>query len=124
LILIIVCCAVAFIVFQTVESSIVSRRHEIEIMELVGASAATVRMPFVLEGTSQGLAGGLAAFVLVFILYRVVVSVIPAPVFPLGAVLAFDVLLGAALGLTGSAIALGRIQRPHVVKSGPGAAKT
>ena len=62
-ILVIVFCAVLFIAFQTVESSIASRRHEIEIMELVGATDATVSLPFIIEGTSQGLLGGIAAFV-------------------------------------------------------------
>lgn len=116
LILVIVSCAVAFIVFQTVEGSIISRRHEIEIMELVGASRLSVRLPFVVEGASQGLAGGITAFLLVWLLYRIVAVVMPAPVFPLAVVLACDLGLGGLLGLAGSAMALNRIQRPHHVR--------
>jgi cell division transport system permease protein len=110
LILVIISMAVAFIVFQTVESSIVARGREIEIMELVGASGAAVRAPFIIEGTSQGLIGGAVAFGLVYVLYRFVVTAIPSPVFPLATVLAFDLVLGVVLGLAGSVIALNRIQ--------------
>jgi cell division transport system permease protein len=109
--LVIVSLAAAFIVFQTVEASILTRRHEIEIMELVGASDTSVRMPFILEGTSQGVLGGIVAFVLVLILYRIVKTVMPAPVLPVLPTLAFDVLFGFILGLAGSLVALNRILR-------------
>jgi cell division transport system permease protein len=110
-ILVIVFCAVLFIAFQTVESSIASRRHEIEIMELVGATSATVRLPFVIEGTGQGLLGGIAAFVLVLVLHRIAAAVIPASVLPTGIVLLADIGLGALSGVTGSLIALNRFHR-------------
>jgi cell division transport system permease protein len=116
LMLVIVSCAVAFIVFQTVEGSIVSRRHEIEIMELVGAARSAVRLPFVIEGTAQGLAGGIAAVVLVFVVYRFVAAAVAAPVFPVWAVLVVNIGLGGLLGLAGSVIALSRIQHPHQAK--------
>jgi cell division transport system permease protein len=109
-ILVVVSAAVAFIVFQTVESSIVARSREVEIMELVGASDAAVRAPFIIEGTTQGLAGGLAAFLLLFLLYRMVATAVPAPPLPLLGVLGIDLALGALLGITGSGIALNRIQ--------------
>jgi len=109
-VLIVVSCAVLFVVFQTVESSIVSRRHEIQIMDLVGANRTAVRLPFIIEGTAQGLLGGMAAFVIVLILHRIVAAVIPIPGVPLGALAATNVGLGALLGLTGSLMALGRIQ--------------
>jgi cell division transport system permease protein len=110
-ILTIVFCAVLFIAFQTVESSIASRRHEIEIMELVGATSATVRLPFVIEGTSQGILGGVAAFVLVLILHRITAAVIPASALPTGIVVLTDLVLGALSGVAGSLIALNRIHR-------------
>lgn len=119
LILVIVCCSVAFIVFQTVESSIVSHRHEIEIMELVGAPRATVRLPFIIEGAIQGLLGGAAAFLLVFGLYRILRTALSAPVFPYSTVAAVDLLLGALLGLLGAIIALGTVQRPHATRAKP-----
>ncbi len=110
-ILVIVFCAVLFIAFQTVESSIASRHHEIQIMELVGATGATVRLPFVLEGTTQGILGGAAAFVLAVVFHRLTAVVIPATVLPTGIVLLADLGLGALSGITGSLIALNRIHR-------------
>jgi cell division transport system permease protein len=110
-ILAVVFCAVLFIAFQTVESSIASRRHEIEIMELVGATSTTVRLPFIIEGTSQGMLGGIAAFVLVLILHRITAAVIPASVLPTGIVVLTDLVLGAFSGAAGSLIALNRIHR-------------
>jgi len=110
-ILVVVFCAVLFIAFQTVEASIASRRHEIEIMELVGATSATVRLPFIIEGTSQGILGGVAAFVLVLVLHRITAAVIPASALPAGIVALVVVVLGAFSGAAGSLIALNRIHR-------------
>jgi cell division transport system permease protein len=110
-ILAIVFLAVLFIAFQTVESSIASRHHEIQIMELVGATGATVRLPFLFEGTAQGILGGAAAFVLALIFHRLAAVVIPSTVLPIGIVLLADLGLGALSGVTGSLIALNRIHR-------------
>jgi cell division transport system permease protein len=117
-ILAIVFLAVLFIAFQTVESSIASRHHEIQIMELVGATGATVRLPFLFEGTAQGILGGAAAFVLALIFHRLAAVVIPATVLPIGIVLLADLGLGALSGVTGSLIALNRTHRiPQAVVS-------
>lgn len=107
-ILIIVSLSVVFIAFQTAENSIVSRRREIDIMELVGASRMAVRSPFMIEATAQGLIGGLASFVIVFSLSRIAGALLPRPVFPTGLVLAFTLGLGSLLGLIGSLMALNR----------------
>ena len=110
-ILVIVFLAVLFIAFQTVESSIASRHHEIQIMELVGATGATIRLPFIFEGTAQGILGGAAAFILAVVFHRLATVVIPAAVMPTGVVLLADLGLGALSGVTGSLIALNRIHR-------------
>ena len=110
-ILAIVFLAVLFIAFQTVESSIASRHHEIQIMELVGATGAAVRLPFLFEGTAQGICGGAAAFVLAVIFHRLAAVVIPATALPIGVVLLADLGLGALSGVAGSLIALNRIHR-------------
>lgn len=109
--LVIVFCAVLFIAFQTVESSIASRQHEIQIMELVGATGATVRLPFIIEGTIQGALGGAAAFVLAVVFQRLTAIVIPSTALPTAIVLLVDLGLGALSGVTGSLIALNRIHR-------------
>jgi cell division transport system permease protein len=110
-ILVIVFLAVLFIAFQTVESSIASRHHEIQIMELVGATGATIRLPFIIEGTAQGLLGGAAAFVLAVVFHRLTTVVIPAAAMPIGIVLLADLGIGALSGIAGSLIALNRIHR-------------
>ena len=110
-ILVIVFLAVLFIAFQTVESAIASRHHEIQIMELVGATGTTVRLPFVFEGTAQGIVGGAAAFVLAVVFHRLTTVVIPATALPTGIVLLADLGLGAFSGIAGSLIALNRIHR-------------
>jgi cell division transport system permease protein len=110
-ILVIVFLAVLFIAFQTVESSIASRHHEIQIMELVGATGSTIRLPFIFEGTAQGMLGGAAAFVLAVVFHRLTTVVIPAAAMPTGVVLLADLGLGALSGVTGSLIALNRIHR-------------
>ena len=107
-VLIIVALSIIFVAFQTAEASILTRRREIEIMELVGATRAAVRAPFLAEGTLQGLAGGGVAFLLVLGLVAVARTVLPEPMFPVGAMLAFTLALGAILGLLGALIALNR----------------
>ena len=48
-----------------------TRRHEIEIMRLVGAPEFTIRLPLVLQGGAQGLLGGMLALVVLAGFYRV-----------------------------------------------------
>jgi len=52
---------------NTIRLSIFSRRREIEVMKLVGATNWFVRGPFVLEGLICGLAGSLAAILLLLL---------------------------------------------------------
>jgi cell division transport system permease protein len=117
-ILVIVFCAVLFIAFQTVESSIASRHHEIQIMELVGATGTTVRLPFVIEGTAQGILGGAAAFVLAVVFHRLTTVVIPASALPVGLVLLADLGLGTLSGIAGALIALNRIHHVPQAETG------
>ncbi len=56
---------VLLIVGNTIRLEILNRRIEIEIMELVGATAAFVRRPFLYAGVWYGLLGGLTAWLLV-----------------------------------------------------------
>jgi len=62
--------AMIFIISHTLQLTVSSRREEIEIMHLVGASPAFVQVPFYIEGLIQGLFGaGLAIFFL-FLLHK------------------------------------------------------
>jgi cell division transport system permease protein len=58
--------AALLIVANTIRLAVYARRDELEILALVGASRTFVRVPFLLEGTIQGLLGGLIALFVVF----------------------------------------------------------
>jgi len=55
------CLACAFAVGNTTKSMVLAQRDAIEIMRLVGATEATVRMPLWIGGAIQGVTGGLLA---------------------------------------------------------------
>ena len=59
--------ASVLLIANTIRLSIFSRRREIEVMKLVGATNWFVRGPFMVEGLVCGLVGALAAVVLLFI---------------------------------------------------------
>ena len=56
--------ASTILIANTIRLSIFSRRREVEVMKLVGASNWFIRGPFMLEGVICGLIGALAAVVL------------------------------------------------------------
>jgi cell division transport system permease protein len=110
--------AVLLVIGNTIRLEIENRRGEIEIMELVGATPAFIRRPFLYAGAWYGLLGGLAAWVLI----AVGLLLLQGPVtrlaalyhaqFPLAGLgpLALLALLGgsALLGLLGSWISVNR----------------
>jgi cell division transport system permease protein len=53
------------IISNTIRLSIYSRQDEIELMLLIGATPRFVKIPFLLEGMIQGLAGSLLALILI-----------------------------------------------------------
>ncbi|WP_033543434.1 permease-like cell division protein FtsX [Planococcus sp. CAU13] len=58
-----------FLISNTIRITIVARRHEIEIMKLVGATNWFVRIPFILEGMWLGLLGSILPIGLIIALY-------------------------------------------------------
>lgn len=46
------------LIYNTIRLTVVARRRELRVMQLVGASFATIRIPFLIEGAMQGLFGG------------------------------------------------------------------
>jgi cell division transport system permease protein len=58
-----------FFVFSTVRLAVWSRRDEIEILALIGATRRFIRSPFLIEGALQGLLGALVAIVAVGLLH-------------------------------------------------------
>ncbi|MFQ5532537.1 MAG: cell division protein FtsX [Candidatus Methylomirabilales bacterium] len=63
--------AALFIVANTIRLAVDARAREIEIMRLVGATRAYIKIPLILEGTLQGGLGATLAMGLLYILYRV-----------------------------------------------------
>jgi cell division transport system permease protein len=110
--------AAVVLIANTIRLSIFSRRREIEVMKLVGATNAFVRVPFVLEGLFTGLAGAAGAVVLLSAIYVALSNLnggltdpaktFPAGVFGLGAAL---VAFGMFLGAFGSGLTLRKFLR-------------
>ena len=57
--------AVLLIIGNTIRLAVVNRQTEIEVVQLVGGTAAFIRRPFLYTGLMQGLLGGLLAWILV-----------------------------------------------------------
>lgn len=114
--------ATLLIVANTIRLAVLSRRDEIEILALVGASRAYVGTPFLIEGLLQGVSGGLLALVLLYALFRLVLpgfefglelllgGVEPRFFSPLEA--AALLAAGAGLGLFGAGFALASEVQP------------
>jgi cell division transport system permease protein len=69
--------ATLLIVGNTVKLAILARREEIEILQLVGAPAGVIKMPFVLEGMLQGLCGAALALVVLWLAFLLLQSELP-----------------------------------------------
>ena len=115
-----------FIVSNTIKLMVYSRRDEIEIMKLVGATNSFIKLPFYIEGLAQGFAGSL--FALLFILAAtnlVLKRFISSLHFFLGsghmvildpALIIYILLLGSALGLIGSFLSLNSLTELKKIK--------
>jgi len=108
--------ASVLLIANTIRLSIFSRRREIEVMKLVGATNWFVRGPFMLEGLLCGLGGSLAAILLLLLGKEVALpsilghietsSDVKALSFPLTALALLVV--GLAVGAVGSGMTLRR----------------
>ena len=111
--------AVLFIITNTIKLTIYSRRDEIEILKLVGATDWFVKMPFLIEGAIQGILSGFIALIILFFVYSLtslntlhifglpVMNIVFLPYGYLSLLFIFSLLLG----LAGSFIAVGRFFR-------------
>ncbi len=113
------CVAVLFITTNTIKLTIYSRRDEIEIYKLVGATDWFVKLPYLIEGAFQGLAGGILSYIILLALYSFfsikTIQVFGLPVIDF-AFLSIEntisiILLSIALGFIGGLIAIGRFFR-------------
>lgn len=106
-----------FIMQNTIKLATFSRREEIGIMKMVGASNAFIRCPFVIEGLILGLVGGAIAFFLQWGIYRLIVDkLVTSSIASMLSVIPFDTLkypvlivflaIGFIVGTFGSNIAI------------------
>jgi len=61
-----------FIISNVIKLNVLSRKDEIDILRLVGASNFFIRVPFVLEGMTLGLIGGLISLALLFLTIQII----------------------------------------------------
>ncbi len=110
------CIAVLFIITNTIKLTIYSRRDEIEIFKLVGATDWFVKIPFLIEGAIQGIVSGFIALGVLFLGYSIFslktihffgLPVMDIVFLPHGYAVIM-VLFSLILGLIGSFIAIGR----------------
>lgn len=107
--------AVLFIVSNTIRLTIYSRKQEIEVMRLIGASDKFIKIPYLIEGLILGVAGGFLAMALLFLcqyffalkipLYFSFVVENPFNVYLL---LALLLISGIIMGTVGSLLSLGK----------------
>lgn len=118
-------CGVVLIIGNTLRLTIENRRHEIEVIKLVGGTDAFVQRPFVYRGFWLGMGGGLMAWIMIqssLIYLSVPVETLARSYrsdFALEA-LGFQeslalLALGAGLGIVGSMVSV----RRHLVKIQP-----
>jgi cell division transport system permease protein len=109
--------ASTLLIGNTIRLSIFSRRREIEVMKLVGATNWFVRGPFMVEGLVCGLAGSLAAVILLVIGKTVILPLIGISHSKDAHALAFELnaliilAIGVLLGAFGTGVTLRRFLR-------------
>jgi len=113
--------AMIFIISNTLQLTISSRKDEIEVMKMMGASPAFIRIPFYIEGLIQGLLGAGVSVLLLYLLYEILLrrltpllkgwmSAVPILFFS-GETIVTILAGGMVLGLFGSFIASMRFLR-------------
>jgi cell division transport system permease protein len=107
---------IMFVCYSTVKILLYRKKEEIETYKLLGATKGFIRSPFIIEGAAIGLCGGLLSLVVILSLHYIVflklslsIPLFKAIVFPLG-ISPLLPLTGFLLGMSGAAIAIGRIR--------------
>jgi cell division transport system permease protein len=106
----------SIIIANTIRLTVFARRREIAIMQLVGATNAYIRGPFIMEGLVAGLAGAVVAIGILAVAQTQVAKIAATLAFvPLHAnsgLLALELLgVGAAVGFISSWLSVGRYLR-------------
>jgi cell division transport system permease protein len=108
----------AVLILNTIRMAIFARRREVSVMKLVGATNWFIRVPFMSEGMIQGLVGSGVAAAVVYALHVVLndlgtspgslLSVMRLSGWEMFGTDAVVVIVGAAIGTLGSAVAIRR----------------
>ena len=112
--------ATIFVISNTIRLTFYSRREELEIMRLVGATDFFIKAPFLIEGLLHGLGGALLAAGGLSLLILFLFSHLDLPLrlavmagsLPTGQLVAGFLGLGLLLGVLGSMVSLRRFLRP------------
>ena len=107
---------IVFVCYSTVKILFYRRNEEIETFKLLGATKAFIRTPFLVEGALIGTSGGVVSLLGIFAFYYIVLlrlsvsmPIFKAILFPADLFLVLP-FVGAFLGVTGAAVALGRLK--------------
>jgi cell division transport system permease protein len=100
--------AAIIIIGSTIRTSVLARSREIGIMRMVGATDGFIRAPFLIDGLLKGLIGGVLAVALMWITRTVLTATVFTFQFFPTPVLLSGILIGAVIGLLGSALSVGR----------------
>lgn len=104
------------ITFNAIRITIYSRKKEIEIMRLVGASNMFIRLPFIFEGIIYGVVGSMISMLVLFISLKFVAPYVTSAI-PTGSLLGFyagnfwmilgyQMFLGSFFGVIGGLMAM------------------
>ena len=111
------------IIYNAIRSSVYARKQEINIMKVVGATNAFVKIPFFIEGMFIGIAAGAASWFVTKVTYEAIVQLFREDltiwrIFGLVDIIKFDditwyvlaanCILGAMLGAIGTIISTGK----------------
>jgi len=100
-----------FVISNTVRLTVMARARTIEVMRLVGATDAFIRMPFVIEGAVQGMVAGAIAMGILWTAHHYAVRYVHQLVFYDMSQMAGFVVLCALVCVLGAVGALGRFLR-------------
>ncbi len=92
----------------TIRLAILARARELEIMRLVGATNAFVRLPYVLDGAIKGLAGGLLALGLTAVVHTVLSRAVVQLTFFRADQIAMGLVAGIVMSAAASWVAVSR----------------
>ncbi|MCK4524632.1 ABC transporter permease [candidate division WOR-3 bacterium] len=99
---IIIALASVFIVFNTIRLTIMARKDQIDIMDLVGATESYIEIPYIIEGVFHGLLGSLISAGILYLLFSFLSTKFPALISMNNSIIYILAIFGVFLGFIGS----------------------